>query len=349
MLIEEDIKLDFKDVLIKPKRSSINSRNDVDLTIDYQSKHSNNKISDIIPIMVSNMDTTGTFEVSKVAMKNKLFTCIHKYYQLSEWIDFTKDKLLQENWYNYVAISSGINDIDRLYTILDCIPKIQFICLDIANGYINKFSNIIKEVRDRYPNKIIIAGNVVTSEMTQELILSGAYIIKVGIGPGSVCTTRIKTGIGYPQLSAIIECANAAHELGAHIIADGGCTSPGDISKAFCAGADFVMGGGIFAGHDECNGEIIIIDNIKYHKFYGMSSSTAMIKHTGSVKKYKASEGKEVLVKYKGTILDTIIDILGGIRSTCTYIGRNTLKNISYYTTFIRVTQQYNPIFNSIT
>ena len=350
MIIENDIKLDFKDVLIRPKRSKLKSRSDVNLSREFIFKHVPDYkwCDNTIPIMVSNMDTTGTFKMAKEVMKLNIFTCIHKYYNLSDWLEFIKGEDLDINWNKYIAISSGSqkHDIDKLYTILDMVSDIKFICLDVANGYTENFANIVNDVRNKYPNKIIIAGNVVTREMTEELILKGADIVKVGIGPGSVCTTRIKTGVGYPQLSAIIECADAAHGLKAHIIADGGCTCSGDISKAFGGGADFVMAGGLFSGHDECEGEIILMNNIKYKRFYGMSSSTAMEKHSGGVSNYKSSEGKEVLVKYKGEIKRTILDLLGGIRSTCTYVGTNELKYLSKCTTFIKVTQQYNNIFS---
>ncbi|KAK9744621.1 IMP dehydrogenase / GMP reductase domain [Popillia japonica] len=184
------------------------------------------------------------------------------------------------------------------------------------------------------------AGNVVTGEMVEELILSGADIIKVGIGPGSVCTTRIKTGVGYPQLSAVIECADAAHGLQGHIISDGGCTCAGDVAKAFGAGADFVMAGGMFAGHDECDGEVIEKNGKKYKLFYGMSSKTAMQKHSGGVAEYRSSEGKTVEVVYKGDVESTVLDILGGLRSACTYTGAGKLKELPRRATFIRCTQQ---------
>ena len=125
----------------------------------------------------------------------------------------------------------------------------------------------VAQVRAEFPNHTILAGNVVTGEMVEELILSGADIIKVGIGPGSVCTTRKKTGVGYPQLSAVLECADAAHGLGGHIISDGGCTCPGDVAKAFGAGADFVMMGGMLAGHDQSGGEVISKNLDSYHVF----------------------------------------------------------------------------------
>ena len=243
--------------------------------------------------------------------------------------------------------------------------------MDIANGYSEHFAQHVKKVRDAFPHIVIIAGNVVTGEMTEELILNGADIIKVGIGPGSVCTTRIQTGVGYPQLSAVIECADAAHGLGGHIIADGGCTCPGDVAKAFAAGADFVMLGGMLAGHDEGGGEVIekfyktgewvkdvmTIDTIertswsdkielkKFVKFYGMSSDAANTKHFGGLKDYRSSEGREVLVPYRGSVSDTVQDLLGGIRSTCTYAGAMKLKQLSKCTTFVRCTQQFNAVY----
>ncbi len=202
-------------------------------------------------------------------------------------------------------------------------------------------------MREAHPDSIIIAGNVVTGEMVEELLLSGADIVKVGIGPGSVCTTRIKTGVGYPQLSAIIECADAAHGLSGQIISDGGCTNPGDIAKAFGAGADFVMLGGMFAGHDECGGDVVERDGKRVMLFYGMSSETAMSKHSGGVADYRASEGKTVHVPYRGPVDDTVKDILGGLRSACTYVGAHQLKELTKRTTFVRVREQHNPVFGT--
>ena len=233
-------------------------------------------------------------------------------------------------------------------SILDKVPDIPFICLDVANGYSEFFVEFVKKTRAAFPDRTIMAGNVVTDEMVEELILAGADIIKVGIGPGSVCTTRKKTGVGYPQLSAVLECADAAHGLGGHIISDGGCTCPGDICKAFGAGADFVMLGGMLSGHTECGGETIEKNGKKYKKFYGMSSATAMNKHHGGVAEYRASEGKTVEVPYRGDVDQTILDILGGLRSACTYTGSSKLKELSRRTTFIRVTQQTNEIFHQI-
>lgn len=226
------------------------------------------------------------------------------------------------------------------------IPEIKFICLDVANGYSEFFVEFVKKVRNAFPTHTIMAGNVVTGEMVEELILSGADIIKVGIGPGSVCTTRKKTGVGYPQLSAVLECADAAHGLGGHIISDGGCTCPGDVCKAFGGGADFVMLGGMLAGHDQCTGEVVVKESgRKVKQFYGMSSATAMVKHHGGVAEYRASEGKTVEVPYRGDVELTILDILGGLRSACTYTGAGKLKELPIRTTFIRVTQQTNEIF----
>ncbi|KAJ8307763.1 hypothetical protein KUTeg_014684 [Tegillarca granosa] len=251
----------------------------------------------------------------------------------------------------YVAASSGTSegDLTKLVNILEAAPGVQYICVDVANGYSEHFVQFVRDVRKRFPKHTIMAGNVVTGEMVEELILSGADIIKVGIGPGSVCTTRKKTGVGYPQLSAVIECADAAHGLGGHIISDGGCTCPGDVAKAFGAGADYVMLGGMLAGHTESGGEIIERNGKKFKLFYGMSSATAMRRHAGGVAEYRASEGKTVEIEYRGDVEATIQDILGGIRSTCTYVGAGKLKELSRRTTFIRVTQQLNEIFTPFT
>ena len=248
---------------------------------------------------------------------------------------------------NYTAVSCGIKEEDVLYLskIIKAVPKVKFICLDVANGYTQRFASVVARTREKYPEKIIIAGNVVTGEMVEELILRGADIVKVGIGSGSVCTTRIQTGVGYPQLSAVIECSDAAHGVGGQIIADGGCVVPGDVAKAFGGGADFAMLGGMLAGHEQCEGELQIINGEQHKVFYGMSSDTAMNKYYGEVAGYRSSEGKTVTVKYRGHVHDTIKSILGGIRSTCTYIGAKSLRDMSKCTTFIRVSQQSNEVF----
>lgn len=342
MRIEEDIKLDFKDVLIRPKRSTLSSRKEVDLNRTFKFKHSQWEWTGV-PIMAANMDGVGTLGMSEALYEHRMFTCLVKSYQEDDFGP-TVDKIGG----NHLAVSTGTSekDFQRLSRIINTYPEIHFICVDVANGYSDHFGDFIEKVRDKYSNHTIIAGNVVTADMTQELILRGADIIKVGIGPGSVCTTRIQTGVGYPQLSAIIECADAAHGLGGHIIADGGCTCPGDVAKAFGAGADFVMLGGMLAGHSEGGGERFRQEDGKdYIRFYGMSSDTAMNKHNGGIASYRSSEGRTVTVPYRGPVNDTVLDLLGGLRSTCTYVGANSLKNLSKCTTFVRVTQQFNGVF----
>jgi len=339
MRILDDVKLDFKDVLFVPKRSTLSSRKEVDLFREYTFKHSDQTYYGI-PIMASNMDGVGTFEMSVKLEQQGLFTCLVKNYKLDDWNN--NERSIS---YNCQAISTGIseNDWTRLQSILIAHSKIRYICIDVANGYSEYFGDFVARVRAKYPDKTIIAGNVVTADMTQELILRGADIVKVGIGPGSVCTTRKQTGVGYPQLSAVIECADAAHGLGGHIIADGGCTNPGDVAKAFGGGADFVMLGGMLAGHDEGGGEV----KDGQITFYGMSSDTAMEKHHGGIAEYRSSEGKTVRIPYKGTVDTTVLDILGGLRSTCTYVGAPTLKQLSKCTTFARVTQQLNTVYGN--
>ena len=380
MRIEEDTKLDYKDVLIRPKRSTLRSRMQVVLNRSFTFRNYEpdfpENIDDVhctgIPIMASNMDGVGTFEMADTLAKKSIFTCLVKTYSADELIEFfNTDDYLRTN---HVAMSIGTSDDDwcKLEIVSAIVKgKLKYLCMDIANGYSEHFAQHVKKVRNAFPHIVIIAGNVVTGEMTEELILNGADIIKVGIGPGSVCTTRIQTGVGYPQLSAVIECADAAHGLGGHIIADGGCTCPGDVAKAFAAGADFVMLGGMLAGHDEGGGEVIekfyktgewvkdvmTVDHIersswsdkielkKFVKFYGMSSDAANTKHFGGLKDYRSSEGREVLVPYRGSVSDTVQDLLGGIRSTCTYAGAMKLKQLSKCTTFVRCTQQFNAVY----
>ncbi|KAF6035885.1 GMPR2 [Bugula neritina] len=343
--IDSDIKLDFKDVLFRPKRSTLKSRAEVDLNREMVFRNSKRKYKGI-PIIAANMDSTGTFEMAKALSEFGVFTTIHKHYTTDEWIAFSKEN---PDTLKHVAVSSGTSDKDltNLTQIIGAVPELEFICLDVANGYSEHFVEFLRQVRKQFPTHTIMAGNVVTGEMVEELLLSGADIIKVGIGPGSVCTTRVKTGVGYPQLSAVIECAEAAHGLGGHIISDGGCTCPGDVAKAFGAGADFVMMGGMLAGHTESGGEIVEKNGKKFKMFYGMSSSTAMKKHAGGVAEYRASEGKTVEIEYRGDVSHTIRDVLGGIRSTCTYVGAAVLAELSTRTTFIRVTQQLNEVYSA--
>ncbi len=336
MRIIEDIKLDFSDVLIQPKRSILESRKEVDLTREFKFKHTQKKWIGV-PIVASNMDTVGTISMHLVLANFGMLTCLHKFIPLERMKS-------DNNFYdNYSIVSTGItdNDLLKLDEILNH-NYTNFICIDVANGYTERFLCIVKKLRDKYQNHIIIAGNVVTPEMTEALILAGADIVKVGIGSGAACTTRMKTGVGYPQLSAIIECADAAHGLNGHVMSDGGCVTSGDVAKAFGAGADFVMLGSMLSGHNESEKPIIEKDGKHYLKFYGMSSNEAMIQHYGKVDEYRTSEGRELLVPFKGSVDNTIKDILGGLRSACTYVGARSLKELPKRTTFIRVNNQLN-------
>jgi GMP reductase len=342
MRIDTEIKLDFNNVLIRPKRSTLKSRADVSLERTFTFRHTGKSWTGV-PIMASNMDTTGTFQIAKVFAEYKMITVLHKYYEAKEIIQFADEN---PTLTPYIAISSGATeqDFERLNLIIsEC--KIDMICLDVANGYTESFVEFVAKVRKTFPDKIIIAGNVVTADMTESLILAGADIVKIGIGGGSVCTTRKQTGCGYPQLSAVIECADAAHGLKAQIISDGGCTVPGDIAKAFGGGADFVMLGGMLSGHDESGGTVVEIDNKKYKEFYGMSSNTAMEKYYGEVANYRSSEGKKVLVPYRGPIQETIRDFLGGLRSACTYVGAIALREHLYALQCKPMTLSDNNIF----
>lgn len=345
MHVEADIKLGFKDVLFRPKRSTLKSRSQVSLERTFQFVHTDQEWTGV-PVIAANMDTVGTFAMALSLAKHKMLTAVHKHYTLEEWRAFIDNA--PEGIENHIMVSSGTSDNDykKISQILALNDKLRFICIDVANGYSEHFVKYVSRVHQHYPSKVIIAGNVVTGEMVEQLILEGADIVKVGIGPGSVCTTRLKTGVGYPQLSAVIECADAAHGVGGLVISDGGCTCAGDVSKAFGGGADFVMIGGMFAGHDESGGKMVEESGKQFRLFYGMSSATAMDQHAGGVANYRASEGKTVKVPYRGPITETVQDILGGVRSTCTYVGAAQLKELSKRTTFIRVQEQENRIFN---
>lgn len=338
MKIENEVKLTFDDVMIKPKRSTLVSRNDVSLSRTFKFKHSNSSWEGV-PIIAANMDTVGTLEMSNTLGKFNVLTALHKFYSNEE---------LETHNFNNSILTIGEGKIPEFLSDKNFYDRYKFLLVDVANGYRECFLEFIKTLREKFPNKIIIAGNVATREMTEALILAGADVVKIGIGPGAVCTTRKVTGVGYPQLSAISECADAAHGLNGHVIADGGCKSPGDIAKAFGAGADFVMLGGMLAAHDESAGEVIEENGEKYKVFYGMSSRPAQEKYYEKVADYRASEGKRVKLKCKGPVEATIREILGGLRSSHSYIGATTIKNFPKCCTFVRCTQTTNEVFTNL-
>ena len=369
--IKDTTELDFCDVLFKPKRTTLNSRSEANVIREYKFKYYPHTINSC-GIMAANMATTGTFAINDVLQKFQAITCLHKHYDFSNPQNrqyIIQNSLKEESQNNsFTFVSTGLkDDKEHLFALLsDKELKIDKLCIDIANGYIPKLLDLVKEVRANFPHLLIMVGNVVTGDMTQDLILSGADIVKVGIGPGSVCTTRKLTGVGRPQLSAILECADAAHGVGGLVCADGGCTCAGDIAKAYGAGADFVMIGGMLAGTDEAAGELIekivqtnqLVPNKdnpdelcflrkkeKYKQFYGMSSQLAQEKHFGGMACYRASEGKVVEVAYRGSAELVIQEILGGVRSTMSYIGARRLKDIPKCTTFYRVNRQLNEVF----
>ncbi len=348
MRIETDVKLDFKDVLIRPKRSTLSTRSAVDVNRAFRFIHTGSEWKGF-PLIAANMDVTGTMEMARALGKHGALTALHKHYPEEELVRFFAEP---DGAHAFYSLGTTTADLKKLAAVAKG-ARIRLICLDVANGYAEKFLDVVKHVRDEHPEAVIMAGNVVTGDMTEALVIAGADIVKIGIGPGSVCTTRRVTGVGYPQLSAIIECADAAHGLKGWVCADGGCAVPGDIAKAYGAGADFVMLGGMLAGHDECAGDI------RYETrdgektpigmaFYGMSSETAMKKHAGGVAHYRAAEGKTVETPYRGPVEGTMGEIMGGVRSMMTYIGAAHLKEVSKRTTFVRVTVQTNDVFGSL-
>lgn len=376
--IINELKLDFDDVLIRPKRSTLNSRSEVCIQREFKFKYSPRKLI-AVPIMVANMDTVGTFAMAKTLSEYQSITCLHKHYTSSQYINFYCDPLVLNKNLVFYSIGTSSKDLDKLIEVSNALAthhqQTPNICLDVANGYTEQFVKTASHVRKLFPDSILMAGNVVTPEMTEELIIHGKVdIVKVGIGSGSVCTTRLKTGVGYPQLSAVMECSDAAHGLGGHICSDGGCKVVGDIAKALGGNSDFVMLGGFMAGVDECEGEWTyeyhrsMVDNTgkilqewwqpndpgsiadkrkKTLKYYGMSSKNAMDKHHNGVAKYRTVEGKCVAVPYKGTASEILQDIYGGLRSACTYIGANNIKDFGKKTTFIQVNNTHNKVFET--
>ena len=361
--IINETKLDFDDVLIRPKRSTLNSRSEVDLVRSFKFAHSPRELN-CVPIIAANMDTVGTINMGKSLSSLGSITCLHKHYDEDVLVNvFVKPTDLI--WYSTGTSKKDIEKLERVFGIIQkSNGHLPNVCLDVANGYTEQFVKTAAHIRKLFPEIILMAGNVVTQEMVEELIIHGKVdIVKVGIGSGSVCTTRLKTGVGYPQLSAIMECTDAAHGLGGHICSDGGCKVVGDVCKAFGANSDFVMLGSMFAGCDECEGEWQYEyktslgswqsvdprnDNPKRKislKYYGMSSKDAMNKHHNGVADYRTAEGKSVIVPYKGLAVDTLLDIYGGLRSACTYIGANKIKDFGKKTTFIQVNNTHNKIY----
>lgn len=327
MRIENNVELDFDDVLILPKRSDIQSRKDIQLTRTFMMPHTGKQLAGL-PIFAANMSSVGTLKMARELVKQLAYCCLHKFYEPNVLVDFFRQDVSSA----FYTLGIRDKDLEKLQYVASKVP-ITRICIDAANGYTQYFVNRVRTIRKLFPDCILITGNVCTSEMVQELILEGADIIKIGIGPGSLCATRTMTGVGRPQLSAIIECADAAHGLGGFIVADGGCKTPGDIAKAFGAGADFVMLGGMLAGTDECNG----LHTTEGLQVYGMSSKEAQEAYYGEVRDYCVPEGKCSIVPFKGPVANVIQEIQGGLRSACAYVGAKSLKDLSKCTTFVRI------------
>jgi GMP reductase len=344
MHIETDIKFDFGDVLIRPKRSILTSRSEANITRTFRFRHADAEWTGF-PLIAANMDTIGTFEMATALCEFRAMAALHKYYPAEQLISFFSSEASRNAFFTIGSLS---DDWEKL-AVVKAEVSVPMISIDVANGYTQQFLDGVARLRSENPKAVIMAGTVVTAEMTEALILAGADIVRIGIGAGSVCTTRDLTGVGFPQLSAVIECADAAHGLKGHVCSDGGCVVPGDIVKAIGGGADFVMLGGMLSGHAECAGEIVheLVDGQQIPKmiFYGMSSETAMKKYHGRVAEYRAPEGKTVTVPYKGEVRETIVKIAGGLRSAMTYIGAENLKEVTKRTTFVLVNSQRNTVY----
>ncbi len=348
MRIDNTPKLNFEDVLLKPKRSTLTSRKDVDMTRKFTFRNSK-KVMNFTPIFASNMDGVGTFSMAKVLQEYKMMTVITKTTTIDEWRKAVGNGVRLQS----VSVCTGTNvmwdkdaqDWKTMQDVLKSFPDVKMITIDVANAYHQNMVGFVEQVREEYPDKVIVAGNVVTPEMTEELIIAGADVVKIGIGPGSVCTTRTMTGVGVPQFSAIVECADAANGVDGHIMADGGCVYPGDIAKALGGGAHMVMVGGMLAGHDES--EQKVVDG--KIEFYGMSSDRAREIHGKRKDGYRGNEGRLISLPYRGPVQDTIENILGGVRSACTYIGARRLKDMAKCASFVTTNNVINKVYEQYT
>lgn len=344
---DHDVKLDYSDVLLVPKNSDLSSRSEVSLEREFFE-------TSVVPIIAANMDGVGTFNMAKELAKHKMMTALIKHYTVDELVEFYRDNEDISKYFIY-SMGTGDDEFEKFNSFVNEIDQPLYVCIDVANGYTSSFLRTVERISSKYPWAILMVGNVVTPDRVIQLIDVGASIVKIGIGPGSVCTTRRMTGVGYPQLSAVLECAEAAHRYGCYIVADGGVTCPGDAAKAFAAGADFVMLGGMLAAHKEGLDQWQLdrledpedhVQTLNEVMFYGMASKSAQNKYNGGVADYRASEGKAVHLKYKGPVSATVSELLGGLRSACTYIGAEEIEQMPVRAEFIRVNRQLNNIFS---
>lgn len=363
-----EMQLDFKDVLIQPRKSHLSSRSEVNLVQHYKFKHSKQTYTGV-PVIVANMDTTGTMNMAKEMAKHQTMCALHKHYSLKDLQNFFSSidssnqvdvdliaqnkHHLQHTFYSMGIVASDLKKFEEIVAKVGIFDEskphlggVRAVCIDVANGYMEALVKFCQELRKTHTNLIIMAGNVVDSQMTHELLERGMVdIVKVGIGSGSVCQTRVVAGVGRPQFSAILECQSVADNLGGYIVSDGGVTCIADFSKAFAVGCFGVMSGGMFSGHSECEQEVVEKDGQQFIAFYGMSSTQAMNKYSNGVANYRASEGKLVHIPFKGSVNQTIEGILGGVRSAHTYVGAKNMKEFAQKAHFYRVSQEVNEIY----
>ena len=347
-MIDSKVKLDFCDVLIVPRPTSISSRKEVYLSCSYHLPKSNIEIVGV-PIFAANMEGVGTIEMCKALARHGMYTCLTKSNSIKiaesgmpSGIDACSDYCVGTfglDWASKFAIDNY--DISKFFKI---------ICLDVANGYMDCFAKFVSDIRKKFPNIGIIAGNIVTSDGVAMLSDAGADVVKIGIGSGSVCTTRRVAGVGYPQLSAIMDCVDACNDYGVLLMSDGGCIHPGDVSKAFAAGSNFVMLGGMFAGYEEgLDGGTVFDDGEKKRFVFSGSSSSRALSKNVNPNSYRTSEGRVVVMDLKGSVSDAVYHIFGGLRSTCSYTNSIDLKSLFSNCSFIRVNRQLNEYFENHT
>lgn len=318
--------LTFDDVLLTPCKSEVKSRRDPSLRTQITKRHAFD-----IPIVSANMDTVTETEMALAMHRLGGLGILHRFAPPPTQVGFVET--LKDAGVPVIAASIGVNEEDRERARQLLRAGVAILTIDIAHGHSAAMLDTMKALKDLSPDVELIVGNVATPEAAEELIEHGAGAIKVGIGPGSMCTTRIITGCGVPQLTAIAQCAEVGHRHQVPIIADGGLRTSGDIVKALAAGASSVMLGSMLSGTLETPGEI---KNGK-KQYRGMASKAAQVSWRGGVPEGMAPEGESHQVSIKGHVRDVILEITGGIRSGMSYLNATSLPEIARHARFMEM------------
>lgn len=347
-----DFGLTFDDVCLVPQYNDVPSRTEPD-TVTWLTKN----LEVGMPLVPANMDTVMGLELARVITENGGYPIFHRFAPAQVQIDWV------EKLEGKMFVSCGINDKSDILEILDAKPT--GVCIDVAHGHSDRMHRMIDRVKNHSPNVQVIAGNVCTPMAYQDLVNSGADAVKVGIGPGAACTTRIVTGFGVPQFTAVQECAKIAKKLRVPIIADGGIRGSRDVVLALAAGASTVMIGKLFAltnesaaeklynwngnwvprdelVHTEISTEILLEQSVVKAKYRGQASEDFQNEFYGGLKEKTVAEGTDFWAPVTGSAQDLIDDILGGLRSGLTYGGARNIKELQRKAEFMRVSENYS-------